>query len=157
MTQNIVTVLRDMLHRKRVDRAQKRLEHAVRAKARASADAQFNREMANFYTERVLQIDPHTAWWDFADAKQKQFDYQQEVILHDEAAKAAGRIVEQRAAKFRKLTETVVVPREEADTLRPTGNTEDTNAALQTTCGKPPRVGEHLRRKRPTWTPAPTS
>lgn len=72
-----------------------RIEKALKAKAQRAGDAEFNRTMANFYTDRVLDLNPHDVdqVWGFADAKQKQHDHQQ-AFLHNESqvAEAQARV-----------------------------------------------------------------
>ena len=57
-----------------VRRRQEKIERAARYKAEIHSDFTFHEAMRSFYQERVAQIDPHTNWWEFADAKQKHQD-----------------------------------------------------------------------------------
>lgn len=71
------------------DPAQAEYERAEAERKRTAkliADAEFHRMMANFYTERVASLDPHTQWWEFAEAKQKQYDQQLECVLLERRA-----------------------------------------------------------------------
>ena len=61
-------------------RQYEKVEGAIRAKAQLASDMEFHRTLANFYTERVMDIDPHKDWWGFADAKQKQTDNQDDYV-----------------------------------------------------------------------------
>lgn len=78
----VFALIRDTIIGDRVKKQYERVEASIKAKAQAVSDAEFNRTMANFYTERVLALDPHNIdqVWDFADAKQKQHDHQHECI-----------------------------------------------------------------------------
>ena len=57
-----------------VRRRQEKIEQAARRKAEIHSDFIYHDAMRSFYEERVAQIDPHTDWWEFADAKQKHQD-----------------------------------------------------------------------------------
>jgi hypothetical protein len=70
-----------------------RVEKSIRAKAQLVSDLEFHKTMQSFYTERVLEIDPHVDWWDFADAKQKQHDHQMDCIhLERRVAEAEAKV-----------------------------------------------------------------
>lgn len=94
------SMLREIVFGDPVKKQYERVEQAIRAKAQRVSDAEFNRTMANFYTERVLAIDPHTDWWDFADAKQKQYDHQNDCVKNDKRVEEAHVIVEAEAQRF---------------------------------------------------------
>lgn len=83
-----------------------RVEAAVKAKAKCVSDAEFNRTMAGFYTERVLSIDPHAGpeqAWEFADAKQKQYDHQIACVGNDHDVEEAAKVVEAETARYLQL------------------------------------------------------
>ena len=83
-----------------------RVEAAVKAKAKCVSDAEFNRTMANFYTSRVVAIDPHAGpeqAWDYADAKQKQHDHQLACIANDKCVEEATARVEAECARYVQL------------------------------------------------------
>lgn len=85
----------------KLQRAMKTLSHRV-------ADAEFHRSMANFYTERVLSIDPHAGpaeAWEFAEAKQKQYDHQLDCVHEEKRIEEARAVVEARKAELKKLRE----------------------------------------------------
>ncbi len=54
--------------------------------AKLLSEASYHRIMANFYTERAASLNPHTQWWEFADAKQKEYDHQIECALLERRA-----------------------------------------------------------------------
>lgn len=58
----------------------KRFENALRSVASVTADIEFNRYMANFYTEQVVTTDPHTDWHAFAEYKDNQLKYQKQTL-----------------------------------------------------------------------------
>lgn len=53
-------------------------DDAISHAADLAGDAEAARVKANFYTCMLLDIDPNHDWWQFAWAKQKQFDAQDE-------------------------------------------------------------------------------
>lgn len=61
---------------------------------------EFNRTMGNFYTERVLDIDPHQDWWAFAEAKQKQYDHQLDFVRYEKRSQEADAKVEANKQAF---------------------------------------------------------
>jgi hypothetical protein len=61
---------------------QERIETAVRAVALLEGDVAYHRAMNDFYTARVMSLDPHAHWWAFADAKQKQVDHQVQLVRY---------------------------------------------------------------------------
>ena len=77
---HIIQTIRSTLRSNRVRKQYERVEKSTRAKAQLVSDLEFYRTMAGFYTERVLDIDPHEGWWDFADSKQKQYDNQKDFV-----------------------------------------------------------------------------
>lgn len=78
-----------------------RVQAAMRVLSRRIADTEFHRTMANFYTGRVLELDPHTQWWEFAEAKQKQHDHQTDCIFEEGRVAEARELVEARTAQFK--------------------------------------------------------
>ena len=69
-----------------------RVEEAVKAKAKCVGDAEFNKTMANFYTERVMNINPWDDHVGFCNARTSQLEYQE---LHA----ASEKLVEEATAK----------------------------------------------------------
>lgn len=61
---------------------QERIEAAVRNVALLEGDVAYHRAMNDFYTARVMDLDPHAHWWAFADAKQKQIDHQVQLMRY---------------------------------------------------------------------------
>lgn len=53
---------------------QQRIEALHRERAKMMGDQEYHRTLANYYTERAASLDPNVNWWEFADAKQKEFD-----------------------------------------------------------------------------------
>lgn len=53
---------------------QQRIEALQRERAKMMGDQEYHRTLANYYTERAASLDPNVNWWEFADAKQKEFD-----------------------------------------------------------------------------------
>lgn len=86
-----------------VHRAKDKLERATRQLAERQADVSYNASMANFYTEQLLDISPDTDWWDWADAKQKQQDFQQEALLGERKAAPLTAQVQARREHYNKL------------------------------------------------------
>lgn len=82
-----------------------KVEKATHQKAQLVADAEFNRTMANFYTERVMNLDPHTQWWEFAQAKDKQYEYQMEYVALERRIEEAEKKVQARTEQFHSLKE----------------------------------------------------
>lgn len=96
-------MIRQLFHPSRVQKQYERVTKAMRAHARAVADATFERTMADFHTQRVLSIDPHLDWNGFAEEKQRQVDHQADCIMYErkaDAALAKLRAEEQRYAKL---------------------------------------------------------
>lgn len=77
---HIIQTIRSTLRSNRVRKQYERVEKSICAKAQLVSDLEFSRTMSNFYTERVLDIDPHKDWWAFADSKQKQYDHQKDFV-----------------------------------------------------------------------------
>jgi 7-keto-8-aminopelargonate synthetase-like enzyme len=98
-------LLREIVVGDPVKKQYERVETAIKTKAQKVSDAEFNRTMANFYTDRVLGIDPHQDWWDFADAKQKQYDHQTACVKNDQQVNEAHARVEAEAQRFHALQE----------------------------------------------------
>lgn len=99
------SLLREIVVGDPVKKQYERVETSIKAKAQRVSDAEFNRTMANFYTERVMAIDPHTDWWDFADAKQKQYDHQIACVKNDRQVDEAHARVIAETGRFHALQE----------------------------------------------------
>lgn len=76
----------DVLFPSPEQRAYERQKKVVHVCAHHQSQAEYHRLLADFYTERVMSIDPHTDWWAFAEAKQKQYDHQTECLLYTQRA-----------------------------------------------------------------------
>jgi hypothetical protein len=96
-------LLREVFFGDPLQKQYERVEAAVKAKAKCVSDAEFNRTMANFYTERLDSIDPNTDWWEFADAKQKQYDHQTTCVSNDAAVEEAAQIARAEIARYSAL------------------------------------------------------
>lgn len=79
-------LFRDTLLGDPVSTQYEREQREQRTRAREEAEAEYHRIMANFYTDRVLAIDPNADWWGFAEAKQKQYDHQTECLRYERRA-----------------------------------------------------------------------
>lgn len=97
---HLVHTIRSTLRSNRVRKQYERVETAIRAKAQLVSDLEFNRTMSNFYTERVFDIDPHTDWWAFAEAKQKQCDHQNDFVQYENRILEADAKVEANKQAF---------------------------------------------------------
>lgn len=98
-------LLRDAVMGDPINKQYEAVEEAIKAKAERASAAEFNRTMANFYTSRVGSLDPHTHWWDFADAKQKQYNHQEAFIHNEQQTVEAQAIVDAQTARFHALQE----------------------------------------------------
>lgn len=85
----ILNFVRGMFRDNRVRTQYGKLEKAIRVKAKFVSDLEFHRSMADFYTSRVLEIDPDNDWWNFADAKQKQYDHQNDLLAYEKRVEEA--------------------------------------------------------------------
>ena len=80
-----------------------RVEKAVKALAKSVSDAEFNRTMANFYTERVASINPYAGpaeALEFSDAITKQFEHQHACVANDSSVEEARKVVEAETARY---------------------------------------------------------
>lgn len=96
-------LLREVFFGDPLQKQYERVEAAVKAKAKCVSDAEFNRTMANFYTERLDSIDHNTDWWEYADAKQKQWDHQMACVGNDAAVVEATKIACAEVARYTTL------------------------------------------------------
>jgi hypothetical protein len=75
-------------------RAYEKVEGAIKRQARETAEAEYHRAMADWYTKQVDGIDPHLNWNEFAVVKQKEHDHLLEFHAYrqraDEAEQAAN-------------------------------------------------------------------
>lgn len=78
------------------------IERAVHHKAELSSNHEFKRVMANFHTERVLEIDHTNDWWGYANHRQKQVDFQ------NDAVKVEG-YIEEAEARIQGLKQSLLV------------------------------------------------
>lgn len=79
-----------------------RVEKQIRKKAQLMGDLEYHRTMSNFYTDRVLEIDHNTDWWNFAEAKQKQADHQEDFLAYENKIKEADAKVQAANAALEK-------------------------------------------------------
>lgn len=91
---HMIHTIKSTLRGNRVRKQYQRVEKAIREKAQMVSELEFNRTMGNFYTERVLDIDPHQDWWGFADAKQKQYEHQNDFLRYEKRIEEADAKVE---------------------------------------------------------------
>lgn len=70
-----LTLLRDALFGDPAVKARLRIHAAMEAIAKCKGDLATARQMAEFYHDRVMSIDPHKSWWDFAQAREKLEEY----------------------------------------------------------------------------------
>lgn len=91
---SVLNLIRSTLKDNKVRKQYERVEKAIRAKAQLASDMEFHRTMSNFYTERVMDINPHQNWWDFAAAKQKQYDHQEDFVRYEKRIEEADANVE---------------------------------------------------------------
>lgn len=80
-----------------------RVELAIKAKAQLISDHEFNKVMENFYITRCGAIDPHTDWWGFAEAKEKQTEYRKQLEKLHKKVLEANAFVKAQEAAFKKL------------------------------------------------------
>jgi hypothetical protein len=75
-------------------RSFERVESAIKHQAKMASEAEYHRQMGDWYTRQVDGIDPHTDWWHFAAMKQKEHDHLMEHHVYrqraDEAEQAAN-------------------------------------------------------------------
>ena len=84
-------LLGDPLHQ-----VKQKLDEAKLALARRRAEMHFCKEMADDYAARAAEIDPHTDWIAFAEAKEGEKQYMEEwhghvSLMHAEYAKVTAR------------------------------------------------------------------
>ena len=73
-----LVLLRDALFGDPAVKAKARVHAAMEAIAKCKGDLATARQMVDFYTDRVMSLDPYKAWWDFADAREKLEEYTNE-------------------------------------------------------------------------------
>lgn len=86
-----------------VQHAKERIERALAKQARLAGDAAEAKTMLDFYTRRAQTTDPHADWWTFADAKQKQVEYERDFNALLRKAEVAQARVEAETAKLEKI------------------------------------------------------
>lgn len=87
-----------------VQDAYEKLQAAIRKQAHHIGEAQYHLTMRQFYGERVKALDPHTDWWEFAEAKQKWYEHQEDYTAE--------------CAKADECDATVAARREQYETIR---------------------------------------
>lgn len=97
---HIIDTIRSTMRNNRVRKQYERVEKSILEKAQLVSDLEFNRTMSDFYTERVMDIDPHTDWWSFAEAKQKQHDHQNDFVRYKKRIHEADAKVEANKQAF---------------------------------------------------------
>lgn len=103
---SIIIAIKAGLRLNKTRKLYEKLETAVTKKAELQARMEFNRSMANFYTDRVLSIDPHQDWWRFAEAKQKQFNHQEDCTLLSGRIEEAQAVIVAREQELHELLRT---------------------------------------------------
>lgn len=98
-------MVREVFASTALERQQERVAEATTLKARKRADAEFDRTMAHFYTERATALDPNISWWEFAAAKEKEREHNEDFRLNTEAAARAEARVEEQLVKLAALRE----------------------------------------------------
>lgn len=98
-------MLRELFHPGRVQKQKERVLKAAKAYARALSDAEFERCMADYYTQRVDATDPHLDWCGFAEVKQKQFDHAADYAQYERRAQTAQAKLRAEEARYAKLQE----------------------------------------------------
>lgn len=101
----VIGLLREAVFGDPVEKQYARVEAAIKVKAQCVSDAEFNRTMANFYTDRVLHLNPHdiNQVWDFAAAKQKQHDHQTACSRHENLTAEAQARVDAETQRFKEI------------------------------------------------------
>lgn len=99
----MLNALFQMLFGENIKAQQQKVEDAIRVKAQRIGDLEYERTMANFYTDRSMSIDPQTDWWGFADAKQKQHDHQLAFVACEGRVEVATARVAAETARYVRL------------------------------------------------------
>lgn len=102
---SVLAAIRESFRSRRVKDSYAKLEEAIKTKAELVGKAEFCRTMANFYTGRVAVIDPHQQWWDFAEAKEKQYTHQISCVTLEAKIEEATKLIEARTAQFERTVE----------------------------------------------------
>ena len=98
-----------------VQKANDAIERVIHTKAELSSRHEFKRVMANFHTERVLEIDHTKDWWGYANHRQKQMDFQEDALMLEERIKEAdARVQGYKAALGTLMVETNAIPSADA-------------------------------------------
>ena len=96
-------LLRELVCGDPQQKQKERVEKAVKAQAQLNSDAEFHRTMTDFYTLQVDNIDPHTDWWEFADAKQKEHDHVEQYQKYAASREEAAALVAAEHARYVRL------------------------------------------------------
>lgn len=70
-------------------RAKQRIRDAQQRFAEMDSHRHFHAQMADFFTDRVLSIDPWQDHWGFADARADQLHHQERACEYEKRAAAA--------------------------------------------------------------------
>lgn len=100
---NLLRMLIDAVRGDPIKKQYERVEAAVKIKAERVSDAEFNRTMTNFYTQRSASINHETHWWEYADAKQKEHDHTQAWQHAAQSAAEAETRADAEVARFNAL------------------------------------------------------
>ena len=84
-------LLKDIIFGCPEQKQQERVDKAVEAHAEAIGDLQYARTMRAYYSALAAKTDPTVKWWDYANAKEKEQDY-------DEQFKRKEKLVDERSA-----------------------------------------------------------
>ena len=109
-TKSLFLTILHAIHGQPIDRANDALNAAVKSYARRAAEAAYHEKMANHFTDIVIDVDPHhsvAAAWEYANARQKQHDHQQDWFVEDNRTKEAHARVLACKARIAKLKTTM--------------------------------------------------
>ena len=101
----MIKFLRNLSHPGRVQKQYDKIIKATKNYARALSDAEYERHMAHFYTERVMSIDPFKDHMGFAEARQKQLDYQEDCVRCEKKAEVALACMRAEEERYKTLRE----------------------------------------------------
>lgn len=92
-----------MLQKTRAGRQKTRVHLSLAKQARWAGEATAAKTLLGFYSQRAEATNPYDDWWAYADARQKQVDYQLEYDILQRKADEAEARVEAETAKLEKL------------------------------------------------------
>lgn len=83
-------LLRDVTVGDPLAKQQERIDEAAKIEAQHLSNAAYHRTLAAHYGDRVAMLSPHSDWWAFAAAKQKQADHEAQLFAAGELAADAS-------------------------------------------------------------------